>query len=330
MRAEPRPGKVFFTNSGAEANEAALKLTRRTGRTHLVAAEGSFHGRTMGSLALTSKAAYREPFEPLPGPRHLRAVRRLRGAGRGRHRRDGRRGARADPGRGGRRRTPRRLPGRRPPDHPRARRPAVARRGADRDRADRRSGSRPRPTPRSSPTSSPSPRASAAASRSVPASASAPPATCSSPATTAPRSAATRSPAPPRWPSSTPSRTRACSPASPTSGSGSAAGLAAGPARHGGARPGLLIGLDVTVDAPAVVAAARAHGFIVNATGPHTVRLAPPLVLGDDDVDAFRAAWPAILDDAAADRSPPMTRHFLRDDDLSPAEQQEVLASPRR
>jgi acetylornithine aminotransferase len=61
------PGKVFFTNSGAEANEAAFKLTRRTGRTHLVAAEGGFHGRTLGALALTSKAAYREPFEPLPG-----------------------------------------------------------------------------------------------------------------------------------------------------------------------------------------------------------------------------------------------------------------------
>ncbi len=62
-----RPGKVFFTNSGAEANEAAFKLTRRTGRTHVVATEGAFHGRTMGSLALTSKEAYREPFEPLPG-----------------------------------------------------------------------------------------------------------------------------------------------------------------------------------------------------------------------------------------------------------------------
>jgi acetylornithine/N-succinyldiaminopimelate aminotransferase len=60
-------GRVFFSNSGAEANEAALKITRRTGRTHLVAAEGSFHGRTMGALALTHKAAYREPFEPLPG-----------------------------------------------------------------------------------------------------------------------------------------------------------------------------------------------------------------------------------------------------------------------
>jgi acetylornithine aminotransferase len=60
-------GKVFFANSGTEANEAAFKLTRRTGRTGLVAAEGSFHGRSMGALALTAKAAYREPFEPLPG-----------------------------------------------------------------------------------------------------------------------------------------------------------------------------------------------------------------------------------------------------------------------
>ena len=66
-RSVERPGKVFFTNSGTEANEAALKLTRRTGRTHVVAAEGAFHGRTMGALALTAKAAYREPFEPLPG-----------------------------------------------------------------------------------------------------------------------------------------------------------------------------------------------------------------------------------------------------------------------
>ena len=61
------PAKVFVTNSGTEANEAAFKLTRRTGRTHVVAAEGGFHGRTMGSLALTSKEAYRTPFLPLPG-----------------------------------------------------------------------------------------------------------------------------------------------------------------------------------------------------------------------------------------------------------------------
>lgn len=63
----PVDGKVFLANSGAEANEGAFKLTRRTGRTHVVVAEGGFHGRTMGALALTSKAAYREPFEPLPG-----------------------------------------------------------------------------------------------------------------------------------------------------------------------------------------------------------------------------------------------------------------------
>lgn len=60
-------GRVFFTNSGTEANEAAFKLTRRTGRTKIVAAAGGFHGRTMGALALTSKEAYRTPFEPLPG-----------------------------------------------------------------------------------------------------------------------------------------------------------------------------------------------------------------------------------------------------------------------
>ena len=65
--ADAGAGRVFFTNSGTEAVEAAFKATRRTGRTKLVAAEGSFHGRTMGALALTSKASYREPFEPLPG-----------------------------------------------------------------------------------------------------------------------------------------------------------------------------------------------------------------------------------------------------------------------
>ncbi len=61
------PARVFFTNSGTEANEAAFKLTRRTGRTRLVAAEHSFHGRTVGALAITHNPAYREPFEPLPG-----------------------------------------------------------------------------------------------------------------------------------------------------------------------------------------------------------------------------------------------------------------------
>ena len=59
--------RVFLTNSGTEANEAVVKMARRTGRPRILALEGAFHGRTMGALALTYKAAYREPFEPLPG-----------------------------------------------------------------------------------------------------------------------------------------------------------------------------------------------------------------------------------------------------------------------
>ncbi|MGA1147255.1 MAG: acetylornithine transaminase [Candidatus Nanopelagicales bacterium] len=59
--------RVFFCNSGAEANEAAFKMTRLTGRTKVVVAEGSFHGRTMGSLALTAQPGKADPFRPLPG-----------------------------------------------------------------------------------------------------------------------------------------------------------------------------------------------------------------------------------------------------------------------
>jgi acetylornithine/N-succinyldiaminopimelate aminotransferase len=62
-----RPGRVFLCNSGAEASEAAFKLSRRTGRTHVVAAQGGFHGRTMGALALTGQPAKADPFRPLPG-----------------------------------------------------------------------------------------------------------------------------------------------------------------------------------------------------------------------------------------------------------------------
>ncbi|WP_447034236.1 acetylornithine transaminase [Streptomyces hypolithicus] len=62
-----RPGRVYFCNSGAEANEAAFKIGRLTGRTHMVATQGGFHGRTMGALALTGQEAKRTPFLPLPG-----------------------------------------------------------------------------------------------------------------------------------------------------------------------------------------------------------------------------------------------------------------------
>ncbi|MFD5489409.1 acetylornithine transaminase [Streptomyces virginiae] len=62
-----RPGKVFFCNSGAESVEAAFKIGRLTGRTHMVATDGGFHGRTMGALALTGQPKKQEPFLPLPG-----------------------------------------------------------------------------------------------------------------------------------------------------------------------------------------------------------------------------------------------------------------------
>jgi len=58
--------RVLFGNSGAEANEAAFKIARRTGRPTIIAAENSFHGRTMGALAMTGQSAKRTPFEPMP------------------------------------------------------------------------------------------------------------------------------------------------------------------------------------------------------------------------------------------------------------------------
>ncbi|HEY9305109.1 MAG TPA: acetylornithine transaminase [Mycobacterium sp.] len=61
------PTRVFLCNSGTEANEVAFKLSRLTGRTKLVAAQEAFHGRTMGSLALTGQPTKQAPFAPLPG-----------------------------------------------------------------------------------------------------------------------------------------------------------------------------------------------------------------------------------------------------------------------
>jgi len=64
--------RVFFCNSGAEANEAALKLSRKTGRRRIVATHEAFHGRTMGALSLTGQPSKRDPFKPLlPGIKHI-------------------------------------------------------------------------------------------------------------------------------------------------------------------------------------------------------------------------------------------------------------------
>ncbi|MBO0853507.1 MAG: acetylornithine transaminase [Nocardia sp.] len=60
------PSRAFFCNSGTEANEAAFKIARLTGRRKIIACEQAFHGRTMGALALTGQPAKRAPFEPMP------------------------------------------------------------------------------------------------------------------------------------------------------------------------------------------------------------------------------------------------------------------------
>lgn len=67
-----KSARVFFCNSGAEANEAALKLSRKTGKYKIVAANESFHGRTMGALSLTGQPSKRNPFKPLlKGIKHV-------------------------------------------------------------------------------------------------------------------------------------------------------------------------------------------------------------------------------------------------------------------
>jgi acetylornithine aminotransferase len=290
-------GKVFFTNSGAEANEAALKLTRRTGRTHLVAAEGSFHGRTMGALALTSKAAYREPFEPLPGdvtfvPYGDAAA--LAGAVTDRTAAvvlepiQGEAGV-VEP----------------PADYlAHARRittahgallwldevqTGIGRTGdwlcaaADPDVAPDvvtlakglggglpigacigvgPSGDLLQPGHHGT-TFGGGPVACAAALAVLD--------TIVSDGLLA-RVAAV--------------------------GARLLSGLADAERVSAVRGRGLLLGVDVDAEAPRVVVAARAHGFILNATGPSTLRLAPPLVIEDQDVETFLAAWPGIIDDA--------------------------------
>ena len=230
----PAGSKVFFCNSGAEALEAAIKLARRTGRTGLVAAEGAFHGRTTGALALTHKPAYRAAVRAAHPRRDARALGRRRRPARRRHRADLGARARADPGRG--RRAPRqlRLPARRPRDHPRGRRAARARRGADRHRPHRHVVRLPPGrcrARRDDPGQGPGrrradrrpddlrPRRQHHAH----------PRAC-----TARPSAATRWPAPPGWPCSTPSPPRGCSttPARPASTSSERIGDLGAPAGH--------------------------------------------------------------------------------------------------
>ncbi len=296
--AETRPGKVFFTNSGTEANEAALKLTRRTDRTHLVAAEGSFHGRTMGALALTAKAAYREPFEPLPG--HVTFVPYGDSAALAAAVTDETAAVVLEPIQGeagvvvppdgylaDARRTTR--------EHGALLWLDEVQTGIGRTGEWFAAATDPEVAPDVV-------TLAKGLGGGIPIGA------CLA------FGAAADLLQPGHHGTTFGGNPVACAAALAVLdtledegllarvtevGQRLRAGLTLDPRVTGARGRGLLIGIDVTVDAPAVVVAARAHGFIVNATGPHTVRLAPPLVLGDDDVDAFAAAWPAILDATA-------------------------------
>ena len=290
-------GRVFFTNSGAEANEAALKMTRRTGRTHVVVAEGGFHGRTMGALALTSKEAYRAPFEPLPG--HVTFVPYGDVDALAAAVTDGDRGrpARADPGRGRRDRRARRLPRGGPGDRHALRRPALVRRGADRRRP-HRCLVRPR-APRRPPRHR---HAGQGPGRWLPIGAA------------VGLGAAATLLEPGNHGTTFGGNPVACAAALAvldtieaedllthvaTLGARLRAGLGQDPRVTEVRGEGLLIGLDLAADASAeVTAVALRHGFIINNPTPSAIRLAPPLVLTDADADAFLAAWPAILDEA--------------------------------
>jgi acetylornithine/N-succinyldiaminopimelate aminotransferase len=290
-------GRVFFTNSGTEANEAALKLTRRTGRTHIVAAEGSFHGRTMGALALTSTAAYREPFEPLPG--HVSFVAYGDTAALAAAVNDRTAAVVLEP-----------IQGEagviEPPEGYLAAARGITREngallwldevqtGIGRTGEWLCAASDPEVAPDVV-------TLAKGLGGGIPIGA------CIG------LGAAGDLLRPGHHGTTFGGNPVACAAALAVLDTIAADGLLEHAAQTGGrlrdgiigdsrvvaARGrGLLIGIDVSVDAPSVVATARRRGFLVNATGPRTLRLAPPLVLGDDDVEAFLAAWPAILDDA--------------------------------
>jgi acetylornithine aminotransferase len=296
-------GRVFFTNSGTEANEAAFKLTRRTGRTHLVAAEGSFHGRTMGALALTAKAAYREPFEPLPG--HVTFVPYGDSAALAAAVTDETAAVVLEPVQGEAGVVV-------PPDGYLADARRISRghgallwldevqTGIGRTGQWFAAATDPQVAPDVV-------TVAKGLGGGIPIGA------CLG------LGAAADLLQPGNHGTTFGGNPVACAAALAVLdvvadegllarvsevGERLRAALATDPRVTAARGRGLLIGLDVAVDAPAVVVAARVHGFLVNATGPHTVRLAPPLVLGDDDVEAFRAAWPAILDDAATPGAP--------------------------
>ncbi len=295
---------MFFTSSGTEANETALKLTRRTGRIHLVAAEGSFHGRTMGALALTAKAAYREPFEPLPG--RVTFVPYGDSAALAAAVTDETAAVVLEPVQGEAGVVV-------PPDGYLADARRISREhgallwldevqtGIGRTGRWFAAATDPQVAPDIV-------TVAKGLGGGIPIGA------CLG------LGAAADLLQPGNHGTTFGGNPVACAAALAVLdtiegddllahvrevGAALRAGLADDPRVVEVRGRGLLIGIDVTVDAPSVVVAARERGFLVNATGPGTVRLAPPLVLGHDEAAAFRETWSGILDAAqhAAERA---------------------------
>ena len=297
-----RPGRVYFCNSGAEAVEAAFKIGRLTGRTHMVATEGGFHGRTMGALALTGQPGKQEPFRPLPGDvthvpygdaEALRAAVTEETALVLLEPVQGENGVVVPPEgylAAAREITPPPAPcsSGRDPDRRRPHRPLVRLPG--RGRRAGRHHARQGPRRRAAAWGPPSPSAL--------------PPNCSPPGSTAPPSAATRS---------------SCAAGLAVLETIAADGLLDHVKRVGGqlrdgilglGHPmigqvrgaGLLLGIVLTEPvAPLAQQTAQDAGFLVNAVAPDVLRLAPPLIVGEEEVEALVRALPAVLD-AAAER----------------------------
>ena len=280
-----RPGVLLQLRRRGERGRVQDRPAHRP-RPTVVAAEGGFHGRTMGALALTGQPAKRGAVRAAARRRHLRAVRRRRRAARPRS-------TTARPlvflepiqGEGGVVRPPAGYLAAAREITAASRRAAGARRGADRHRPHRRLV-RPPGRRASSRTSSPWPRASAAGCRSAPASPSATPAALLSPG--AARHDLRRQPGRLRRRARRARHHRGRRPARARQAARRAAAPRA--SRRSATRwspsvrgAGLLLGIVLTAPVAAEVEpAARDAGFLVNAVAPDVVRLAPPLVLTDD------------------------------------------------
>ena len=333
-------GRCFFVNSGAEANECAIKLARRYGqlhggpeRYHVISAYGSFHGRTLATLAATGQPQKQETFQPLPSGFRQVAFADL-DALEGRDGRPRLRGAaRGGAGRGRRAAGSGRLPARRAPPVRRARSAHDRRRGADRARAHRplvrlRARRRvpdvvtlakalgngmpigacwaaPRSPPRSGPATTPR-RSAASRSRRARRS------RCS------PRC---RPSTLPRWPAPPGARLTAA--------------LEALPAVTAVRGTGLLLAAELApgYDAAEVARACLDSGVVVNAVTPTALRLAPsPLIVSDAEIDEAVAIIGRVLHAGCLARTgcpatggAPMTRNFLDVDELDPARLTRIL-----